>query len=80
MNKTILDEAIDFVSGYVGNVTDWVTIKKELLKTLSPADRIYFSTRDPITKKQRVNDFEKVVAERWHQKTGNKPIFKNYEE
>jgi len=44
------------------------------LKTLTPADRMYFSTRDPVTKEQRMNTFEKIIAEKWHQKTGNFPI------
>ena len=74
MNKQVIDEAIDFVASYVGQTNDWMVIKKELLKTLTPADRMYFSTRDPYTKKQRMNIFEKIIAEKWHQKTGNLPI------
>lgn len=80
MNKDTLDEVIDFVSSYVGDAVDWIVIKKELLKTLSPTDRMYFSTRDPMTKKQRMNEFEKVVAERWYQKTGNRLIFNHHDE
>jgi len=80
MNREILDEAINIVSSYTGNITDWVVIKKELLKTLTPVDRMYFSTRDPITKLQRLNDFERIVIERWQQKTGIHLILKNHEE
>jgi hypothetical protein len=75
VNKETLDEAISFVAGYVGGTTDWIVIKKELLKTLSPEDRRYFSTRDPVTKKQGLNNFEKIVMEKWYQTTGNRPIF-----
>lgn len=74
MNKKIIDEAIEMVSSYVGQTTDWMVIKKELLKTLTPADRMYFSTRDPVTKAQQMNTFEKIIAEKWHQKTGIYPI------
>jgi len=74
MDKFILDEAISIVSSYVGLTNNWMIIKKELLKTLSPQDRMYFSTRDPVTKKQTMNTFEKIVAEKWRDKTGIYPI------
>jgi hypothetical protein len=74
MDKRILDEAIEAVSSYVGKTDNWIIIKKELLKSLSSQDRMYFSTRDPITKKQSMNDFEKIVAEKWYKKTGIRPI------
>jgi hypothetical protein len=74
VNKQIIDEAIDIVSSYVGETKDWMVIKKELLKTLTPADRMYFSTRDPVTKKQKMNAFEQIIAEKWYQKTGIYPI------
>ncbi|NBP03958.1 MAG: hypothetical protein EBU90_28445 [Proteobacteria bacterium] len=74
MDKFILDEAISIVSSYVGPTNNWMIIKKELLKTLSPQDRMYFSTRDPVTKKQTMNTFEKIVAEKWRDKTGIYPI------
>jgi hypothetical protein len=35
---------------------------------------MYFSTRDPVTKKQSMNEFEKIVAKKWHDKTGIYPI------
>lgn len=71
-----LNEALKFVYGYAGHVDDWLTIKKELLKALHPNDRVMFSTRDPITKKQRTNDFERLVAERWSIMTGRPVIFR----
>lgn len=75
MDRQVLEEAVTFVAGYAGSVTDWVTIKKELLKTLSPTDRRYFTTRDPVTKRHSINEFEKVVMEKWYQITGVRPIF-----
>jgi len=80
VDKRVLEEAIDQVAQYAGNVTDWITIKKELLKTLSPADRRYFSTRDPLTKRHSINEFEKVVMQKWHQTTGNRLIFMGHDE
>ncbi len=74
MDKFILDEAINAVSSYVGRTDNWMIIKKELLKMLSSKDRMYFSTRDPVTKKQSMNEFEKIVAKKWHDKTGIYPI------
>lgn len=74
MDKKTLDEVIDSVSSYVGETNNWMIIKKELLKSLSSQDRMYFSTRDPLTKKQSMNNFEKIVAEKWYKKTGIYPI------
>ena len=74
MNKRIMDDAINFVHSYVGDTTDWIVIKKELLKVLTAHDRMYFSTRDPITKEQSMNTFEKIVADKWYEMTGNRPI------
>lgn len=75
-----MEDAINNVFSYIGDVDDWLVIKKELLKTLSAADRMYFSTRDPITKKQRTNTFEKIVMEKWFVMTGVRPIFIEHDE
>jgi len=74
MDKKTIDEAISSVFSYVGKTDDWMVIKKELLKMLSSQDRMYFSTRDPVTKKQSMNNFEKIVAKKWYIKTGIYPI------
>lgn len=67
--------AIAFVHSYAGHVDDWIVIKKELLKALPAEDRTQFSTRDPVTKKQRTNDFERLVAERWSELSGRPVVF-----
>lgn len=67
--------ALAFVHSYAGHVDDWLVIKKELLKALHPDDRTLFSTRDPVTKKQRTNDFERQVAERWSEMSGRPVVF-----
>lgn len=66
--------ALAFVHSYAGHVDDWLVIKKELLKALHPDDRTAFSTRDPVTKKQRTNDFERQVAARWSEMTGRSVV------
>lgn len=65
----MLSEAIDFVYSYASHVDEWLTIKKELLRVLPVEERTIFSIRDPITKKQRVNQFEKLLAKWWSTKT-----------
>ena len=70
-----VNEAIDFVHTYAGHVDDWIVIKKEILKTLPSEDRSLFSLRHPITKKQRTNDFERIVMRRWEELTGRTILF-----
>lgn len=65
-----IKEAIDLVMRYVGGSNDWVQIKKEIMKSLPWQLRTNFSTRDRKTYEQRMNDFEKMVAEYWKTKTG----------
>ncbi len=71
-----VDEALAFVYGYASHVDDWVTIKKELLKALNSELRMLFSTRDPVTKKQRTNDFERSLIARWTEMSGRDVILK----
>ena len=74
LNPNVLG-ALAFVHSYAGHIDDWLTIKKELLRALPPGDRRLFSTRDPVTKKQRTNDFERGVAVRWSEMTGRPVVF-----
>lgn len=73
--KPIILSALDFVHSYAGHIDDWLVVKKELLKALPPEERTAFSTRDPVTKKQRTNDFERLVAARWSEMTGRPVVF-----
>jgi gamma-glutamyl phosphate reductase len=68
-------EALAFVHSYAGHIDDWLVIKKELLKALPPQLRSLFSLRDPVTKKQRTNAFERELAESWSELTGRKVLF-----
>ena len=63
-------EQIEFVSSYASDCDDWVEIKKQILLGIPSGLRSNFSTRDPRTKEQRLNEFEKVIIHYWQQKTG----------
>jgi hypothetical protein len=76
----VLDSALAEVHEYMGLEDNWLTIKKELLRYLPPGIRHAFSTRDPITKKQRTNDFERELAKRWSVLTGRAVVFMTDEE
>lgn len=66
-----IKEAVEFVISYIEtSCDDWVTIKKEIMKSLPWQLRTNFSTRDRKTYEQRMNDFEKMIAEYWKQRTG----------
>lgn len=67
-------DALLLVHSYAGHVDEWITIKKELLKALPTEMQAAFSTRDPITKKQRPNRFERMLAEKWSELTGREVI------
>jgi len=68
-----LIKAIDYIHSYAPNIKEWIILKKELLKTLTSDERTLFSVRDPITKKQRTNDLERLLAKLWSVKT-NLPL------
>ena len=62
-------EKLKFIATYVTE-DDWSQFKRELLNLLSPVNRKIFSTRDPVTKLQALNDFELRLAEHWKELTG----------
>lgn len=64
-------QAIRFVFSYASSVTNWLVIKKEILKNIKPASRVFFSSRHPITKKQVINQFDVTVATYWEELSGN---------
>jgi hypothetical protein len=65
-----VEEALQFVKTYASSATDWKVLKKELLLLLPSDRRKLFSTRDPKTKAQNFNEFERAVAQRWKEITG----------
>lgn len=74
--SNLVEEALSFVFSYASSTDDWLKIKKELLKTLPPSERVSFSKRDPVTKKQVINEFDVLVAFRWKQLTGKDVILR----
>jgi hypothetical protein len=74
-----IDEAIKFVYSYAPDITEWVILKKELLKLLSADKRKLFSTRDPVTKKTNFNEFEQSIIEHWKVITGKELYLSKYE-
>jgi len=76
----VLDGVLLDVYVYMGSYDDWLTIKNEMLLYLPSGIRHMFSTRDPITKKQRTNDFERALAKRWSVLTGRAVVFMSDDE
>lgn len=72
MNAERVKEGVSFVMQYAPNLSEWVLLKKELLKFFNNQERRYFSTRDPVTKKQGLNQLEKLIIELWESMTGTK--------
>ena len=69
-----INSAMERVHRYAPALDEWITVKKELLKNLPSEHRTMFSTRDPITKKQRTNDFERLLIKRWSSLTGREVV------
>ncbi len=63
---------IEFLTANMAEETDWLTVKKQLLRVLKPRDRKNFTTRDQLTKRHMpFNPFERAIREHWQQLTGN---------
>jgi hypothetical protein len=77
MDEKKLDQILLEIRSYAMNVTDWQTIKKEILKSLPATDRKFFSTRDPLTKQQTLNELETKIVEKWEKLTNVKLIIKS---
>ena len=73
-------EQIDFVASYVSDCDDWVTIKKQILRGIPSILRKNFSTRDPVTKEQRLNQFEKKVINYYEDLTGTSLVLRTLAE
>lgn len=70
-----LKNQIQFVAEYIGDQTDsWIRIKKEITSNSLPLYRKLFSRRHECTKKQILNDFDKLIMLYWKELTGIEPI------
>ena len=65
----ILDE-LELVSKHMGDNDDWMDVKVFLLRGIRPELRALFSTRDPMTKKSCLNDFEQYLVDTYRKMTG----------
>lgn len=63
-------EELKVISLVAEGETSWIIIKKQLLLALPHALRKYFSTRDPKTKKQNINQFEIKLIQFYEDTTG----------
>ncbi len=73
-------EQIEFVSSYAGDMDDWVMIKKQIMLGIPSILRKNFSTRDPKTKEQWLNNFEHELINYYHDLTGVKLILRTLTE
>jgi hypothetical protein len=69
-DREIIFKEVKFVSTYAEECDDWVTVKKEVMKSLPPKLRKNFSTRDPKTKEQSLNKFEESIIIYYKEITG----------
>lgn len=63
-------DAINYVMQYASTSEDWLVVKKEILWLLPNNYRKYFGRRHQITRKNTLNDFDKLVIDYWHSETG----------
>ena len=73
-------EQTNFVASYADDCDDWVTIKKEIMRGIPSELRKNFSTRDPKTKEQNLNDFEKCLINYYKEHTGISLILRTLSE
>lgn len=69
-----------FVSTFTKDCDDWVTVKKEIMKGLPSTLRKNFSTRDPKTKEQWLNNFEKELINYYHNLTRVRLVLRSLSE
>lgn len=61
---------IDYLFDYIGDETDWLKIKIELVNLCPPKVKKLFSRRHYSTKKHIINDFDRKVIEYIQTTTG----------
>lgn len=67
--KRVIEE-LEMISQLAGQEQDWMVVKRLLLLSLPSRMRTLFSTRDPKTKRQTLNSFEKELIELYNDMTG----------
>ena len=69
-NQELIIYAVDI--GARCEVSSWMDLKKILLISLPPSERSRFSTRDPATKLQALNQLEAKIIKDFQKNTGIK--------
>lgn len=64
----IIENAIEL--GTRCEVKTWLELKKILLLSIPPSERSLFSTRDPGTKRHKLNKMELTIVDTYQKKTG----------
>ena len=67
--ERILEE-IDMCIFMLEDSRDWLSLKKIILRTIPSELRAHFSTRDPKTKLQTLNEFELKLIDIYKKRTG----------
>lgn len=67
-DNEIIDYAVEL--GSKCEVSSWLDLKKILLISLPSEQRTKFSTRDPFTKQQGLNKFERQIIDSYNKTTG----------
>lgn len=73
-------EQVEFVSSYMDTMDDWVSVKKQIMFGIPSELRRNFSTRDPKTKEQWLNNFERELINYYHDLTGVKLVLRTLTE
>ena len=70
MDKDVVDKAQELAKeiGDVYQGSDWLVVKKYVLKYLNPKFRKFFSKRDDRTKKHTINNFESNLIDFYENK------------
>lgn len=65
-----ITEELTTIAQLAGQEEDWMVVKRLLLLSLPSNMRTLFSTRDPKTKQQALNNFENTLIEMYKDITG----------
>lgn len=71
--KKTCEESIQELANEIAEVykgSDWLVVKKYILKYLTPAYKKNFSTRDYISKKHTLNSFELDLIDKYYKSYG----------
>jgi len=66
-----IKDELALAESYGLEFTQWMVMKKYLLRVLPSNMRTHFSTRDLYTKRQSLNEFENQLIEYYQAQTGN---------